>query len=113
LAELRSADGAAASDYGQRVVMMNFTAAPEEQWRFIVAAIESASSDSDLGHIAAGPVEHLLGWHGEKFIDRVEQRAGQDPRFARAMTGVWQYKMSDDVWTRVRAIQAKVSDPLP
>ena len=55
-------------DYDQSVVMMNFTARPEQQWKFILAAVNHANSDDELGHLAAGPIEHLLGWHGEKFI---------------------------------------------
>ena len=50
--------------------MMNFTARPEHQWQFILAAVVHASDD-ELGHIAAGPVEHLLGKHGEKYIEKV------------------------------------------
>jgi hypothetical protein len=64
LAELRAKRKASESEVGQTVVMMNFTAAPEQQWQFIRAAISQADSDAELGHIAAGPVEHLLGWHG-------------------------------------------------
>src|SRR5262245_39294087 len=59
-------------DWGESVAMMNFTARPEQQWKFILAAVRHAQSDEELGHIAAGPVEHLLGWHGEKYIARIE-----------------------------------------
>lgn len=92
---------------------MNFTAAPEVQWRFIRSAIEHAESDDELGHIAAGPMEHLLGWHGPAFIDRFEAQSRDDTKFARAMTGVWKYLMTDEVWQRVRSIQRQVQDPLP
>lgn len=96
-------------DYGQSVVMMNFTARPEQQWQFILAAVEHAETDDELGHIAAGPIEHLLGSHGEKFIADVESLAQADEKFARALTGVWNYKMSDDVWARVQQIQSRAS----
>jgi hypothetical protein len=112
LAELRGSPAAAESRVGQAVVMMNFTAAPDHQWRFIRAAVAHAESDDQLGHIAAGPLEHLLGWHGEKFIDRVEEQATADAKFARMLTGAWKYMMPDPVWARVQAIQARVPDPL-
>jgi hypothetical protein len=97
---------------GQSVVMMNFTARAELQWRFILRTIALADSDAALDHIAAGPLEHLLGWHGEKFIAEIEQRAAIDPKLARTLTGVWRYKISDSVWARVQSLQSQVPNPL-
>jgi hypothetical protein len=97
---------------GEAVVMMNFTAPPEKQWLFIDAAVALAESDDELGDVAAGPVEHLLGWHGDTCIDHVEGRAATDPKFARMLTGVMKYRIADAVWKRVRLIQEKVSSPL-
>jgi hypothetical protein len=88
-------------DWGESVTMMNFTARPEQQWKFILAAVGHAQSDDELGHIAAGPIEHLLGWHGAKYISAVEAQAASDSKFAKAITGVWKYKMSDDKHQRV------------
>jgi hypothetical protein len=112
LAELHGSPSDSESDVSQTVVMMNFTAAPDHQCQFIRAAVAHAESDDELGQIAAGPVEHLLGWHGEKLIAQVEQQAGADPKFARMLTGVWKYMISDEVWARVQAIQVRVLDPL-
>ena len=120
LAELRASSPpgesdvqpAAEFDVGQAVVMMTFTADPEHQWQFIRSALAHADSDDDLSHIGAGPVEHLLGWHGEDFIARVEAQAAADATFARMLTGVWKYTMDDEVWARVQAIQSRVSNPL-
>jgi hypothetical protein len=100
------------SSVAQSVVMMNFTARAELQWRFILRTVALADSDDALGHIAAGPLEHLLGWHGEEFIAEIEQRAAIDPKLARTLTGVWQYKMSDSVWARVQSLQSQVPNPL-
>ena len=110
IAELRGGPTDSDDDVGQSVVMMNFTARPEHQWQFILAAI-AHSSDEELGHIAAGPVEHLLGKHGEKYIEKVEQRAEADPKFARMLAGIWKYMMTDDVWARVEALKAKYPAP--
>ena len=106
IAELRGTPSDSEANVGQSVVMMNFTARPEHQWQFILAAIAHASDD-ELGHIAAGPMEHLLGKHGDKYLEKVEQRAEADPRFARMLAGVWKYMMSDHVWARVEALKAK------
>ena len=110
LATLRGT-GAAGSDVGQAVVLMNFTATPDQQLIFIEAAVEHAATDEELGHIAAGPIEHLLGFHGEQVIDRVERLAEENPRFARMLTAAWQHTMSESIWARVQALQAK-ADPI-
>ena len=110
VAELRERSTDAESDAGQSVVMMNFTARPEHQWRFILAAIAHAS-DEELGDIAAGPLEHLLGKHGADYIEEVEQRAEADPKFARMLAGVWQYMMTHEVWERVKALKARYGTP--
>lgn len=106
IGSLRGAPTDSATDVELSVVMMNFTASPEHQWQFILAAIVYAS-DEELDHIAAGPVEHLLGKHGQKYIEKFEQRAEVDPKFARMLTGICRYVMSDDVWSRVEALKAK------
>jgi hypothetical protein len=110
IAELRGAPTDSEDDVGQSVTMMNFTAKPDHQWQFILAAITHAS-DEELGHIAAGPVEHLLGKHGDKYIDRVEGSAEADPKFARMLSGVWKYMMTEEVWARVEALKARFPAP--
>jgi hypothetical protein len=110
IAELRGVSSESQRDAGQSVVMMNFTARPEHQWQFILAAVTHASDD-ELGDIAAGPVEHLLGKHGERYIEKVEQRAEADPKFARMLAGVWKHLMTDEVWARVQALKARYTPP--
>jgi hypothetical protein len=105
LAELREKPSDSKSRVGQAVVSMNFSAASERQWDFILLAVSLAETEEELGHIAAGPIEHLLGWHGKDYIERVEEQAAIDPKFTRTMLGVWQYKMTEEIWSRVQAIQ--------
>jgi hypothetical protein len=107
LAELRSPATGSDSNVGPSVVMMNFTATPEQQWQFILAAVAHAESDDELKHIAAGPIEHLLGKHGEKYIECVEKQAETDPKFARAISSVWKHLMSDAVWARVTGLKTR------
>lgn len=110
--DLRGASSGSDSDVGQSVVMMNFTSTAEHQWRFLSAAMNHAESDDEFGHIAAGPLEHLLSKHGEDYIALIEERAASDPKFARMVTGAWKHMMTDDIWQRVQAIQAKCPNPL-
>lgn len=100
-------DDADEKSVAQSVVMLTF-ARPEHQWRFVLNAVALAESDEALGHIAAGPLEALLGRHGEAFVAKIEERADIDPKFARALTGVWKNQMSDSVWARVQALQARL-----
>lgn len=110
LAELwtRRLDGDATVDEKVEgsAVALSFTASPHVQWVFILAVIDRSQSDDSLGRLAAGSVEHILGWHGDEYIDRVEAEAARNPKFARMMTGVWRYKMSDAVWSRAESIKA-------
>jgi hypothetical protein len=91
------------------VTWMGFTARPQHQWAFIVRAVGQAESEEELGAIAAGPVECLLGWHGEDYIEAIEQSAASDSKFAQMMLGVCKYMMKEDVWARVQAIQSAAS----
>ncbi|TNV71545.1 hypothetical protein FGO68_gene8772 [Halteria grandinella] len=107
LAELRGDPESPDSEMGQTVVMMNFTAAPEHQWKFIRCAVAASESDDDLNSIAAGPLEHLLGKHSENWIEAVEDQSARDPKFAKMIGGVWKSMMPDKVWDRVQKLQAR------
>ena len=86
-----------ASDY---VVPMNFSASPEAQWKFIIAAYWSGN-EKTFGHLTAGPVEHLLGTYGDRCIEAFEQMADDDPLFANMLKGCFQNRMSESVWGRL------------
>ena len=80
--------------------------APEKfQWLFILKSFQLAKNDDHLGTLAAGCVEHLLAKHGENWIEKFENMAQQNQKFALMMCGVWQNSMSDEVWQRVQSIQ--------
>ena len=107
LAELRDNAPLNDDDVGVTVTLMNFTAGPDVQWAFLDAAVAAAETEDEYCAIAAGPFEHLLGHHGDAFIEAVERRCAEDPKWRRAARGAWKYMMSDAVWARVRAIQER------
>lgn len=86
---------------------------PELTWDTIILVVKSYN-DADFydeaateaqevcGLLAAGPVEDLLSYHGRDFIDRFENEARLDRRMAWVLGGAWQFKMSDEIWKRVR-----------
>ena len=112
LCEIRTNKPPTDGDVGSSVVLMNFTAAADVQWTFLQAAVAGATTDEELYAIAAGPFEHLLGTHGEDYVALVESCCRADAKFARMTTAAYQHLMSEDVWSRVRAIQATVPNPL-
>ena len=78
---------------------------PEKAWEYILFAVDDPRfSPGHLRTLAAGALEDLLSFHGPGFIDRVEQRARMDPRFAHMLGGVWQFQMTEDIWRRVQAV---------
>lgn len=96
-------------DLSLKVVEMNFFASAETQWKFLQAAVCGAETDEHLAAIAAGPLEHLLGHHGE-YIAEVERASSADPKFARMTEDAWQNQMSGDVWGRLLAITGRTPD---
>ena len=68
----------------------------EERWETVLDMVRLAHDDSYLGHIGAGPLESLLGSHGAEVIDRVESTSQTDPRFLKALRGVWKFTMERD-----------------
>lgn len=52
--------------------------------------------------LSAGPLEEMMGLHGERFIDRVEARAAKDPGFKLLLQNVWRHGMTEAVWERFR-----------
>ncbi|HKV11997.1 MAG TPA: hypothetical protein VJ725_27885 [Thermoanaerobaculia bacterium] len=77
---------------------------PERAWPIIVRMVELAPSEAAVDVIAAGPLEDLLCFHGEAFIERIEKEAKEDPHFRFALGGVWQRTISEPVWRRVNRL---------
>ena len=77
---------------------------PNEAWEHILALISQAREES-LGYVAAGPLEDLLSRHGLAIIDRVEETATSNPRFASCLTGVWGHiSFEPSVYARIQNI---------
>lgn len=77
---------------------------PDLAWRATEALVAQAT-DSQLGYIVAAAVEDLLSaW--PHLLPEVEALATRDERFREALGGVWQFFMSDETYTRVRAASA-------
>ena len=76
---------------------------PDRAWEVIFAILDEPRAAPYLDVLAAGPLEDLLSFHGEAFIERVERAAIFNPRFATLLSGTGQFKMSEAIWSRVQA----------
>jgi len=99
------------SDIDSWVTFVCFLGHPGGSWNFMLNAMEFAVNDAHLEKVATWLAEHLLAHYGSLLPD-FEQRAADHPQFKRMLTGVWRHRMSDNVWMRLRELQAEVSNPL-
>lgn len=82
--------------------------AGNQAWNIIQLIAERPMSDKAQALFAAGPVEDLLAYRGEAFIDRVEEHARVHSAFNHLLGGVWKNAMSDAVWARVQTVRNAV-----
>jgi len=78
---------------------------PERTWSLILALVEQASFEA-LGHIGAGPLEHLVEAHAPAFIDRIEHQAATDPKFKEALASIWLNRWHQDPGVISRLVAA-------
>jgi hypothetical protein len=81
---------------------------PEDCWRLIELACHMDLSIEQAAYFAAGPVEDILGMHGEVFIDKLEVTARAQARMKTFVAGVWRGQMSDAIWGRVLALRREL-----
>jgi hypothetical protein len=74
----------------------------EELWSFVQYTYKKDISKFVIENLAAGPLEDLLTYAGESYIEEIEQLASNDPKFRSVLGGVWKNNMTDQVWERVQ-----------
>jgi hypothetical protein len=62
---------------------------PEHKWQLILALLDAAASEHEVGLVAAGPLEDLLKMYGRDFIDRIEGESRSNVKLRAALAGVW------------------------
>ncbi len=77
---------------------------PEVAWGILEDIRQIDSSDIILANLAAGPLEDLLVFHGDDFIDCIEDIASHEPLFRKMLGAVWRNRISDEVWRRLQAV---------
>lgn len=81
---------------------------PELAWELILQVLATDQSDVIIENLAAGPLEELLVYHGEKFIERIKKQAEQDSDFNELLGGIWEDDISPEVWNTVQKVRKSV-----
>lgn len=76
---------------------------PDEGFEIIKSILAKTENDDVLDNLAAGPLEDLVRFHGNKFIDKIELQAKNDEKFKSLLGGLWQVGEAD-VWGRIEKI---------
>jgi hypothetical protein len=77
---------------------------PDDAWRRILTLVRDAPSADALMCVAAGPLEDFLCDHAPGFIERLEDEAARNDRFASCLGGVWGWSRIDPtLYCRIRA----------
>jgi hypothetical protein len=77
---------------------------PDKAWRVILLIWSMDQSIETIQSLSAGEIEDLLTRNGIEMIAHIETEARRDPSFARLLGGVWQNRMTDEVWSRLQAV---------
>jgi hypothetical protein len=99
-------------DIEQWVVCISFMGHPHAIWNFMLDAVAFAKTDDHLARIACGLAETILAHYGS-LIPLFESQARKSQKFACMLTAARRHRMCDDVWMRLRVLQANVALPLP
>ncbi|WP_158987931.1 DUF6869 domain-containing protein [Lysobacter panacisoli] len=77
--------------------------AAEEIWNFVLAVLAKSPPHEVLTNLAAGPMEDLIAYEGDAFIERIELHARRDPAFRHLLGGVWKNQTPPKIWQRIEA----------
>ena len=90
-------------------VMETVYETPEQGWKLILEMLQLAPSSVVISHIAAGPLENLLRYHGEAFIDRVRLECTTNIRLREALSTVLLDQKHDVIVSKIDEILSDVT----
>lgn len=77
---------------------------PQLSWSLILKILKSDLSDRVFSMLAAGPLEDLLGEHGDTIVPLVDKEAKKNPKFLKLLGGVWKNSISDENWKHIQSL---------
>ena len=85
---------------------------PESTWDVILGILEKDPSDKIIDILAASPLEDLMTYHGEKYINHIEDEIKHNTRLKKCMRGVWLDSKDTPVWKKFYEL-AEIEPPFP
>ena len=76
---------------------------PEDAWSKILKLLAAANSDLQVSLVGAGPLEDLLTYHGDEFVERVEASLDSVPSLQAALGHVVFSGVKPEVLERLRS----------
>jgi hypothetical protein len=77
--------------------------APKAAFALVLDILKSTDDANVLAVLAAGPLEHIIEFHGELVIDDIEAEASTNSKFLSLLLGVWRAG-SPEVWRRIERL---------
>ena len=81
---------------------------PQLAWSITLEMIERAEDESEIGSIAAGPLEDLIRKHANTIWEELTAKAYADERFREALRGVWVFEDDGEVYDRFHDLMETV-----
>ena len=81
--------GVRRSQRGYNIMATLIFREPAAAWLVLLGVLERAPSDDEVDMLAAGPLEDFVRRHADEYIDLIDERATDDPRFRRALSKMW------------------------
>ena len=76
---------------------------PELGFKLIVFALTYFKEPFEIGCLAAGPLENLVYFHGERMIDEIEREAKDNEQFRLLLSGIWgESDVNPQIWHRIQ-----------
>ncbi len=73
---------------------------PHYALELLAAIIECCKKNTELAHIAAGPLENLFVYHGYEVINAIKEKADCSEKFQLALSGVWLDEEDDAIFSQ-------------
>src|SRR3954453_16764775 len=103
LAEGSRTQSAEASWAFDDAMTLTFDERWDDLWWLTWCALDQIAFEdrSAIAVLAAGPLENLVRYAADTVEDRIVAEIARDPKFRRAMTGVWAREERADFWYRI------------
>ena len=80
---------------------------PEKALSLTLEILKRSTIDTDVAYIAAGPLENLLHYHGDKVIAPLEEAADKNEIIRISISGVWLNERDDSIYPEWERLMKK------